>query len=123
GTIGRWLEDGLAVFERFARGPQIVIGSSMGGWLALLLARHWRARSEAARGRSAPDAPSLAGLVLIAPAVDFTEELMWKAFSPAVRKQIETAGEWERPSAYGEEPYPITRKLIEEGRNHLMLGG
>src|SRR6201995_2604741 len=65
---------------------------------------------------------SLKGLVLIAPAPDFTEELMWKGFSPEVRQQIETNGVWLRPSAYGE-PYPITRTLIEEGRNHLLLGG
>ena len=62
-------------------------------------------------------------MVLIAPAVDFTEELMWKRFSPAVRKTIEQEGAWQRPSQYGDEPYLITRHLIEEGRNHLLLGG
>src|ERR1700719_962237 len=113
GTIGRWLEESLAVFRQFCEGPQGVIGSSMGGWVALLLAREL-ARREASRA-------SLAGLVLIAPAPDFTEELMWKNFSPEVRHQIETDGVWLRPSAYGE-PYPITRALIEEGRNHLLLG-
>lgn len=113
GTIGRWLEESLAVFSRFCRGPQVVIGSSMGGWLALLLARELR-RSSAA---------SIAGLVLIAPAVDFTEELMWKRFSPAVRQEIESKGFWSRPSQYGEEPYPITHGLIEDGRRHLLLGG
>ena len=112
GTIGRWLEDSLAVFEQFCRGPQVVIGSSMGGWMALLLAREVAKHSKNA---------SLAGLVLIAPAPDFTEELMWKSFSPAVRQQIETQGVWLRPSQYGE-PYPITRGLIEEGRHHLLLG-
>ncbi|HSV63980.1 MAG TPA: alpha/beta hydrolase, partial [Chthoniobacterales bacterium] len=70
GTIGRWLEESVAVFEDFCDGPQVVIGSSMGGWMALLLAREIAARP-------APRA-SLAGLVLIAPAPDFTEELMWK---------------------------------------------
>ena len=114
GTIGRWLEETVAVFERFCTGPQVVIGSSMGGWMALLLAREM-ARRPASRA-------SLAGLVLIAPAPDFTEELMWKNFSPEARHQIETDGVWLRPSAYGE-PYPITRALIEEGRNHLLLGG
>ncbi|HJZ21731.1 MAG TPA: alpha/beta hydrolase, partial [Bradyrhizobium sp.] len=64
----------------------------------------------------------LAGLVLIAPAPDFTEELMWKGFSPEIRHEIETKGIWLRPSQYGA-PYPITRALIEEGRNHLLLGG
>jgi pimeloyl-ACP methyl ester carboxylesterase len=112
GTIGRWLEESTAVFDRFCEGPQVVIGSSMGGWMALLLAR------EIARRHGAT---SLAGLVLIAPAPDFTEELMWKDFSPEIRQEIETKGVWLRPSQYGE-PYPITRQLIEEGRNHLLLG-
>src|SRR5260370_4144363 len=76
GTIGRWLEEALAVFEQFAQGPQVVIGSSMGGWMALLLAR-------AIANRDAKEAP-LAGLVLIAPAPDFTEPLMWNAFSDHV---------------------------------------
>ena len=96
GTIGRWLEDSVAVFERFAKGPQVLVGSSMGGWLALLLAR-------AAEGR-ARRRGSVAGLVLIAPAVDFTEELMWKKFSPEVKRQIETEGSWQRPSQYSEAP-------------------
>ncbi|MGO8912088.1 MAG: alpha/beta hydrolase [Bradyrhizobium sp.] len=113
GTIGRWLEESVAVFERFCLGPQVVIGSSMGGWMALLLAR------ELARRQATPT--SLAGLVLIAPAPDFTEELMWKGFSPEARQEIETRGVWLRPSDYGE-PYPITRNLIEEGRKHLLLG-
>jgi pimeloyl-ACP methyl ester carboxylesterase len=115
GTIGRWLEESLAVFEQFCAGPQVVIGSSMGGWMALLLAREIARRSDARA--------SLAGLVLIAPAPDFTEELMWKGFSPEVRHEIESKGLWLRPSQYGDgEPYPITRALIEEGRNHLLLG-
>jgi pimeloyl-ACP methyl ester carboxylesterase len=115
GTIGRWLEEGLAVFEQFCRGPQVVIGSSMGGWMALLLARVI-AKREAAGA-------DLAGLVLIAPAPDFTEQLMWNAFSDEVREEIRTKGVWMRPSEYGDgAPYPITRALIEEGRNHLLLG-
>ena len=115
GTIGRWLEESLAVFDRFCRGPQVVIGSSMGGWMALLLAR------ALARRKVPAPAATLAGLVLIAPAPDFAEELMWKGFSPEIREQIESKGVWLRPSEYGE-PYPITRQLIEEGRNHLLLG-
>ena len=113
GTISRWLEEALAVFERFARGPQIVVGSSMGGWIALLLAR-------ALAKRSSGNA-TLAGLLLIAPAPDFTEELMWGEFSPEVKHEIEFKGFWMRPSAYGEDPYPITRELIEDGRNNLVL--
>ena len=114
GTIGRWLEESVAVFQQFCSGPTVVIGSSMGGWMALLLAREIAKRAKAA---------SLAGLVLIAPAPDFTEELMWKGFSPAIRREIETKGVWLRPSEYGDgTPYPITRALIEDGRNHLLLG-
>ena len=117
GTIGRWLEESLAVFTSFCRGPQVVIGSSMGGWLALLLARELR------RAPANTPPASLAGMVLIAPAVDFTEELMWKKFTPAAKRELETSGAWQRPSQYGNEPYPITRQLIEEGRQHLLLGG
>jgi pimeloyl-ACP methyl ester carboxylesterase len=115
GTIGRWLEEGLAVFDACCRGPQIVIGSSMGGWLALLLAL------ELAQ-RGARD-PGVASLVLVAPAVDFTEELMWKRFPPEVKREIEDTGVWARPSQYSDQPYPITRGLIEEGRRHLLLDG
>jgi len=113
GTIGRWLEESLAVFEAYAQGPQVVIGSSMGGWIALLLLRELRKKA-GANG-------SVAGLVLIAPAVDFTEVLMWQCFPAKVKREIETSGVWLRPSEYGE-PYPITRTLIEDGRNHLLLG-
>jgi pimeloyl-ACP methyl ester carboxylesterase len=112
GTIGRWLEESLAVFEQHAQGPQVVIGSSMGGWIALLLLRALRQRAGAGR---------VAGLVLIAPAVDFTEVLMWQRFPAKVKKEIEDKGLWLRPSEYGE-PYPITRALIEDGRQHLLLG-
>jgi pimeloyl-ACP methyl ester carboxylesterase len=115
GTIGRWLEESLAVFSALCRGPQVVIGSSMGGWIALLLARELR-RAAVAQAR-------IAGMVLIAPAVDFTEELMWSKFPPAVRQEIEATGAWQRPSQYGNAPYPITRRLIEEGRRHLLLDG
>lgn len=117
GTIGRWLEESLAVFTAFCRGPQVVIGSSMGGWLALLLARALK------EPNAAPAQADIAGMVLIAPAVDFTETLMWEKFTPDIRCQIETQGSWQRPSDYSEAPYPITRSLIEDGRNHLLLGG
>jgi pimeloyl-ACP methyl ester carboxylesterase len=116
GTIGRWLADSLAVFDACCRGPQILVGSSMGGWLALLMVRLLRARREAG-------AASIAGLVLIAPAVDFTEELMWKRFTPAIKRELAETGVWQRPSPYSSAPYLVTRQLIEEGRNHLLLGG
>ena len=114
GTISRWLEEALGVFGAFCPGPQIVVGSSMGGWLALLMARELRRR---------PGPATVAGLVLIAPAVDFTEALMWQRFPAAVKREIETTGVWRRPSEYSDEPYPITRGLIEDGRKHLLLGG
>jgi pimeloyl-ACP methyl ester carboxylesterase len=116
GTIGRWLAESLAVFDACCRGPQVLIGSSMGGWLALLLVRALRTRRE-------PGAADVAGLVLIAPAIDFTEELMWKRFTPEIKRELETKGVWERPSQYSPEPYLVTRQLIEDGRNHLLLGG
>jgi pimeloyl-ACP methyl ester carboxylesterase len=116
GTIGRWLEESAAVFCDCCNGPQVAIGSSMGGWIALLLAR-------ALARQGGNGGPSLAGLVLIAPAVDFTEELMWKRMPPAIQQQITESGVWVRPSPYDEGGYPITRGLIEEGRNHLLLGG
>ncbi len=118
GSIGRWLDESVAVYRQFAKGPQVVVGSSMGGWLALLLA----ARLRELKG-SAPQNTSLAGMVLIAPAVDFTEELMWKKFPDSIKREIEDKGFWLRPSLYAEEPYPITKRLIEEGRQHLLLGG
>jgi pimeloyl-ACP methyl ester carboxylesterase len=114
GTIGRWLEESCAVYTRFAKGPQVVVGSSMGGWLALLLAQRLAERK---------DVPPMAGMVLIAPAVDFTEELMWKQFPDAIKNEIESKGVWLRPSDYDAGGYPITRGLIEEGREHLLLGG
>lgn len=117
GTIGRWLEESLAVFTEFCRGPQIVIGSSMGGWLALLLARELRKRDPETRGAE------IKGMVLIAPAADFTEILMWQRFTPEIRQEIEEKGFWQRPSEYSEQPYLITRGLIEDGRKHLLLGG
>jgi pimeloyl-ACP methyl ester carboxylesterase len=111
-TIGDWLEESIAVWDPLGGGPRIVIGSSMGGWIALLLARHL-----ARQGRS----QELAGLVLIAPAFDMTEALMWHELPQAAKDEIESKGVTYVPSAYGE-PYPITRHLIEEGRSHLIEG-
>jgi len=112
GTIGLWLEESLAAFRTLTTGPQILVGSSMGGWIALLVARALAQAGEAER---------LAGLVLIAPAVDFTQALMWPRLPPAARRDLEEKGVWLRPSAYSPEPYPITRRLIEDGRSHLLL--
>lgn len=112
GTISRWAAEALAVFDAFTSGPQVVVGSSMGGWVALLLARALAARGESARLRK---------LVLLAPAPDFTEELMWKAMPDDVRAAILHDGKWLRPSEYGA-AQPITRALIEDGRDNLVLG-
>lgn len=112
GTISLWLEDTLAVLAAATSGPQILVGSSMGGWLALLAATRL-----AAEGRP------VAGLVLIAPAVDFTERLLWAGLDADARRAIETEGVYLRPSAYSPDPVPITRALIEDGRRHMMLDG
>lgn len=117
GTIGQWLEDTVAVFTKHCHGPQVLVGSSMGGWLALLLIRELVRCN--ALARTAP----IVGLVLIAPAVDFTEELVWKRCPPSVRHDLDTKGAWLKPSQYGEAPLLITRRLIEEGRRHLLFGG
>jgi pimeloyl-ACP methyl ester carboxylesterase len=116
GTIGRWLEESLAVFDAYCRGAQILVGSSMGGWIALLLARELRRRASIGPA-------TLAGMVLIAPAVDFTEELMWKKFPATIKQTIEQEGAWTRASEYEPGGYLITKNLIEEGRNHLLFGG
>lgn len=107
GTIGRWTADAASALQELSQGPQILVGSSMGGWIALLLALRYPER--------------VAGLVGIAAAPDFTEDLMWAEFSDHVRDQILREGYWTRPSAYGG-AYPITRALIEDGRQHLLLG-
>ncbi|CAN5565287.1 alpha/beta hydrolase [soil metagenome] len=109
-TMSGWLAQSLHMLRTHMRGPCIVAGSSMGGWLAMLLLR--ALGSEADR---------IKGLVLLAPAADMTERLMWDAFPPPVRETILTEGVWYRPSAYGDGPYPITRALIEDGRKHLLL--
>lgn len=111
-TLSDWLADALAAVERLCERPPILVGSSMGGWIALLAAR-----------RLAGTSHQPAGLVLIAPAVDFTEELMWAQMPDAVRNAILTDGVWQRASAYSPEPTPITRALIEDGRRHLLFGG
>ena len=112
GTIGLWFDDALAMIRAETSGPQILVGSSMGGWIALLVARALAEAGEADR---------LAGTVLIAPAVDFTERLMWAQFSPAIRDEIQATGHWMRPTEYASEPYPVTKALIEDGRHHLLL--
>lgn len=112
-TIGDWIEDTFQVFTRLTDGPQILVGSSMGGWIALALVRRLQREDPAGAAR-------IRGLVLIAPAVDMTEKLMWQAFPPDVRAAIEREGVWFHPASNGDDPYPITFRLIEEGRRHLF---
>jgi pimeloyl-ACP methyl ester carboxylesterase len=106
GTIGRWTEDALAVIDRQSNGPLVLVGSSMGGWIAL--------RAALARPQR------IAALIGIAAAPDFTETLMWEAMTFAERATLMRDGVVHAPSRYGE-PYPITRALIEDGRTRLLL--
>ena len=106
GTIGRWTEDALAVIDRQSNGPLVLVGSSMGGWIAL--------RAALARPQR------IAALIGIAAAPDFTETLMWEAMTFAERATLMRDGVVHVPSQYGE-PYPITRALIEDGRARLVL--
>lgn len=113
GTISAWLEQSLHMFRTRTLGRRIVAGSSMGGWLAMLLYRWLREHDPRAARR-------VAGLVLIAPAADMTEDLMWNEFGVGARADLAETGVTRRPSQYGD-PYPITTRLIEDGRRHLML--
>lgn len=106
GAIGDWTADARAVLDGLTEGPQVLVGSSMGGWIALLLAR------------AMPD--KVAGLVTIAAAPDFTEE-MWAGFDEGQRAAMMRDGRIEQPSDYSDEPYVITRRLIENGRENLVL--
>jgi pimeloyl-ACP methyl ester carboxylesterase len=107
GAIGDWADDAAEVVTRLTEGPQILVGSSMGGWIALLLARRMPER--------------IAGLIGIAAAPDFTEDAMWAEFGEAERRALVERGRVELPSDYSDEPYVITRHLIEEGRENLVL--
>jgi pimeloyl-ACP methyl ester carboxylesterase len=107
-TVGRWKEDAIAVFDALTSGPQVLVGSSLGGWIMLLLAL---ARPERVKA-----------LIGIASAPDATETLMWNQFPPELQASIQRDGQARIPSAYGSEGYLITRKLIEDGRRHLVMG-
>ena len=107
GAIGDWFADARAAILTLTEGPQQLVGSSMGGWISLLMAR------------AHPE--KVAGLVTIAAAPDFTEDSMWAGFDAAQRRALAERGRVELPSDYSDEPYVITRRLIEDGRNHLVL--
>jgi pimeloyl-ACP methyl ester carboxylesterase len=107
GSIGRWAGDALAVIDRLTQGPLILVGSSMGGWIALLAAL---ARPDRVRG-----------LIGIASAPDFTEDLIWNRLSAEQGRRFQASGELSAPSAYESELIPITYRLVEEGRRHLLL--
>jgi len=109
GTIGRWADDALAVIDALTAGPQILVGSSMGGWIMLLAAL--------ARPRR------VAGLVGVAAAPDFTEDLIWAKTTPEIRERLRMDGVWLEPSADAGPPTPIALRLIEEARRHLLLRG
>jgi len=109
GTIGRWRADALAVIDQVTDGPLVLVGSSMGGWLACLAAL-------ARPGR-------IAGLALVAPAADFTDKLMEPGFSQAARMALKRDGRWTRPSDYDDGGYVITQHLLDEGRNWSILPG
>ncbi len=108
-TIGAWADDLVCVLDHLTEGPQVLVGSSMGGWLMLLAAL---ARPE-----------RIAGLVGVAAAPDFTEDLMWSEFDEAAREALRTQGVVHAPGDHGDGPTPITRRLIDDGRDHLLLGG
>ena len=107
GCVGDWAGDAAEVLARLTEGPQILVGSSMGGWIACLLARQFPER--------------LAGLIGIAAAPDFTEDAMWAAFTPEQRRTVLEQGRIALPSEYSDDPYVITRRLIEDGRRQLVL--
>jgi pimeloyl-ACP methyl ester carboxylesterase len=113
GTITLWLEQATHMFLAHTKNKRIIVGSSMGGWLALLLARRLEKEDPSALRR-------MAGLVLIAPATDMTSALMWERFPTNARQALVEKGIWEMPSAYGA-PYPITMKLIDDGEHHCIL--
>lgn len=115
GTITRWLNESIAVLREVAVGPQVLVGSSMGAWLILLILRAISRRDPIIQGIMPVD-----GVVLLAPAHDMTEELMWKAFPDEARKAIEKDGFYNRPSRYEDGAYVITRELIDDGRKHLI---
>ncbi|CAN7154524.1 alpha/beta hydrolase [Mesorhizobium caraganae] len=113
GTISKWLGESLAVFRRFTKGRQVLVGSSMGAWIALRMVQELRKAGDT----------SVVGLVLLAPAPDFTNELVEPALTAAQKRDLKKKGFFEEPSDYSAEPYIYTRALIEDGRNNRVMTG
>lgn len=114
GTISRWLAESLAVFRRFTTGPQVLVGSSMGAWVALRMVQELHRAGEGGR---------VAGLLLLAPAPDFTVELMEPLLTEAQRRDLAEKGFFEEHSEYSPEPNIYTRALFEDGRRNRVLDG
>lgn len=114
GTISRWLEESLAVFRQFTTGPQILVGSSMGGWIALRMMQELEKSGETER---------VHGLVLLAPAPDFTKELHWPKLTQAQKDDLDNKGYFEEPTPYGPDPNIFTKALFDDGANNLVLNG
>ncbi len=113
GTISRWLEEALGVLDHFSARRIVIVGSSMGAWIALRTVQELRKAGKGAQ---------LAGLVLIAPAPDFTSLLVEPGLSEDQRRSLAERGYFEEPSEYSAEPNIFTRDLIEDGRNNSVLG-
>jgi len=107
GTIGKWRDDGLSIIDQVTQGPLIIVGSSMGGWIGLLLSLAREQRIKAFIG--------------IAPAPDFTRELMWDKYSDDIKATLKRDGLYLEPSDYSDEPYKVSYSLIRDGENHILL--
>lgn len=107
GTISQWFNDAIKVIEAYELKKIILVGSSMGGWISIKLAQYFQDKIKA--------------MVLIAPAPDFTQDLMWNKFPDEIKKQIQKQGFWLRPSPYDENGYKVTKELIEDGNNNSVL--
>jgi len=114
GTISRWLDESLSVFRRFTKGKQVLVGSSMGAWIVLRMVQELQKAGEGGR---------VGGILLLAPAPDFTMELVEPELSAAQREALEKQGYFEEPSEYSPEPYIYTKALIEDGRKNRVLEG
>ncbi len=107
GTIGTWCDDALAIIDQVTKGDIIIVGSSMGGWIGLLIALARKDR--------------VTGFVGLAAAPDFTKELCWDKYSDEIKATLEQDGVYYEPCDYGDDPYPMTLSLIKEGNDHLIL--